>query len=268
MTSWKDQLQRDVELTAIPNRIVSLVPSQTELLHSLGLEKQVVGITRFCVHPPQWLKEKTIIGGTKNIDIDKINRLQPDLIIANKEENIKEQVEALQSIAPVYVSDVTNLPDALDMIHQIAAITGTIETGEQITYQVRKAFDAFENNHAPLLSAAYLIWRKPYMTVGGDTFIHDMLTRCKLQNVFGDELRYPQVSIEQLAAMQPSIVILSSEPYPFKQKHSEEIQAQLPGAVIVLADGEMFSWYGSRLIFAADYFRQLQIQWNRMILKP
>lgn len=249
-------LQSLAELNYIPKRIVSLVPSQTELLYDLELDDTVIGITKFCIHPSDWRQRKTIVGGTKTVNIDKIISLQPDLIIANKEENIKEQVETLAEHFKVWVTDVSNLEDALQMIKDIGQITATSNNANSIVNAIIEDFSLLlQENDA--INTAYLIWRKPYMTVGSDTFIHDMLHRCGLKNIFGDQLRYPAITIDDLKQRDCRLLLLSSEPYPFKQPHIDELQMHLPTTKIILADGEMFSWYGSRLLHAADYFKQL-----------
>ncbi|CAN5289350.1 helical backbone metal receptor [soil metagenome] len=252
-----DQLQNKVVLNSYPpKRIVSLVPSQTELLHDLELEEEVIGITKFCVHPQSWHKSKTIIGGTKNINIEKIKALQPDLILANKEENIKEQIEALENIAPVWISDVTNFEEAISMIESVGLLTGKSNKTTALIENIKQSFRQLQTtNYKP--QTVYLIWNDPYMTVGGDTFINDMLEKCGLQNMFKDHTRYPQIAAEKLVALRPSLVLLSSEPYPFKEKHIQEIKTLVPNAKILLVDGEMFSWYGSRMLYAAQYFKEL-----------
>ena len=249
-----DQMGRPVELRASPRSIVSLVPSITELLYTLQLDEQVTGITKFCIHPNNWFREKTRVGGTKAIKADVIHALQPDLIIANKEENVKEQIEELAQHYPVWVTDVNNLADALEMIEQIGAITNTQPGTTRLISQINGAFSALQNKNQQL-KAGYLIWRNPYMTIGNDTFIHDMLGRCGFKNIFDHTTRYPAIETWQLT--QCDLLLLSSEPYPFQQKHIDELQAELPNTRIMLVDGEMFSWYGSRLLHAPAYFTNL-----------
>jgi ABC-type Fe3+-hydroxamate transport system substrate-binding protein len=256
MPSFTDQLHRTITLPGIPQRIVSLVPSQTELLYDLGLEAEVAGITKFCIHPESWFRNKKRIGGTKNVHTETVHGLQPDLIIANKEENVKEQVEALAEHYPVWISDVNNLEDACDMIRELGAITGKAARAAAILKDIRHRFTQFQPL-SPGLSTAYLIWKNPYMTIGNDTFIHYMLSRCGLQNVFADRTRYPAITVEELQTVNCQLLLLSSEPYPFKQQHIDELQQQLPDTQIMLVDGEMFSWYGSRLLHAPDYFESL-----------
>ncbi|MEO7313284.1 MAG: helical backbone metal receptor [Chitinophagaceae bacterium] len=240
-----------------PGRIISLVPSQTELLFDLGLDAEVVGITKFCVHPHEWFRSKTRIGGTKTVDIEMLSALQPDLILANKEENIREQVEALATICPVYVSDICNLDDALDMIRQVGQLVNRESNAARVAEKILQSFAGLDTaNHK--LSAAYLVWRSPFMAAGGDTYVSDMMELCGLENVFIDEIRYPEITIERLQLENCELLLLSSEPYPFKQQHIDEMQHLLPNTKIVLVDGEMFSWYGSRLIHAAVYFKELK----------
>ncbi len=238
-------------------RIISTVPSQTELLYDLGLGDAVVGITKFCVHPQSWFKSKTRIGGTKTLDIEKIKSLQPDLIIANKEENIKEQIEALHEVCQVYVSDIKTPEDNLQLIKDLGEKTGTRVSAIKLTSQLQSAI--FSLSKAQQLSAVYLIWRDPYMTVGHDTYIHAMMQKCGLQNCFETKSRYPETTIQHLKELQPDCILLSSEPYPFKEKHIEELHQHLPASKFFLVDGEAFSWYGTRLIKTVSYLNQLII---------
>lgn len=245
-----------------PSRIVTLVPSQTELLYDLGLSEQVVGITKFCVHPQEWFKTKTRIGGTKTLNIAKIKALQPDLILANKEENVREQVEELAKDFPVWVSDVNTLEDAYAMIKAIGALTGKRPEAERLTAGIQKEFNTLQSATAKLRTA-YLIWKDPFMTVGGDTLINDMIVKAGFENVFANKQRYPVISIDDLRIADCQLLLLSSEPYPFRQKHIDELQQHLPDTKIVLVDGEMFSWYGSRLLQAPAYFQCLQERLRR-----
>lgn len=238
-----------------PRRIVSLVPSQTELLADLGLDDRVVGVTRFCVRPPGWKQTKTIVGGTKQVDVDRIRALAPDLVLANLEENTRPMVEALDAVAPVYVTDVRDLRGALDMMRTVGHLTGRAERAGIIAAAVEAGFGRLERR-APL-RAVYLIWRHPYMTVGGDTFIHDVMARAGFANVFAGRRRYPEVTAETMAAARPDVVLLSSEPFPFTEEHADELRPALPGIPFLLVDGELFSWYGSRLRQAPPYLSAL-----------
>lgn len=261
MPSYKDQLGNKITLKQVPKRIVSLVPSQTELLYDLGLEDEVVGVTKFCIHPDEWFRNKTKVGGTKKLKVSKIAELEPDLIIANKEENEKWQVENLQELFPVWVSDISTLEGALEMISTVGEMTGKKEKVEEIVKDIKAGFKQLEKQvkGKKKKSVAYLIWQNPYMTIGTDTFIYHLMERCGLVNCFDEEeyYRYPTVTIDQIRDEKPDLVLLSSEPFPFKEIHQKEIQEHLPNTKVILVDGEMFSWYGSRLLKAPAYFMEL-----------
>lgn len=259
MPVFIDQTGRSVAIDSAPQRIISLVPSQTELLFDLGLSNEVAGITKFCIHPGEWFRSKTRVGGTKQIKIDAIHQLQPDLIIANKEENVKEQIEELQKHYPVWISDVNNLDDAYEMIAQIGLITGKQQAANEIIFRCKEQFTQLQTTDYKQ-KTIYLIWQEPYMTVGGDTFIHSMMEVAGFKNAYADKIRYPEITIDELRMANCQLLFLSSEPFPFKQKHIDELQIHLPATKIVLVDGEMFSWYGSRLLKAPAYFESLQQQ--------
>jgi ABC-type Fe3+-hydroxamate transport system substrate-binding protein len=259
MLSFIDQTGHEVVLGDTPTRIISLVPSQTELLFDLGLEKEVAGITKFCIHPEKWFRSKPRVGGTKQVKTDIIHQLEPDLIIANKEENVKEQIEELAGKYPVWTSDIHNLEEALVMIRDIGLITGKQAMANRIAEQIAEGFTTLTvPGHR--FRTAYLIWKDPYMTVGNDTFIHCMMETAGFDNVFSERKRYPAISTDDLKKSGCELLLLSSEPYPFRQKHMDELQHHLPAAKIILADGEMFSWYGSRLLKAPAYFTALRNQ--------
>ncbi|MDN5288940.1 MAG: cobalamin-binding protein [Mucilaginibacter sp.] len=255
MTVFHDQLNRVINLDKVPKRIVSVVPSQTELLFYLGLDAEVVGITKFCVHPEHRFKMVTKVGGTKQLNIAQIKTLQPDLIIANKEENERSQIEELMNICPVWISDIHNLDEALQMIRSVGAITDRETAAKTLCDDIASRFSKLILP-ALKLRVAYFIWRKPYMIAGNHTFIGSMLQKCGLMNVFQTN-RYPEINAEELVKAKPDVILLSSEPYPFKQKHIDEFKGILPQARVVLVDGEMFSWYGSRLLYAPAYFKEL-----------
>lgn len=252
-----DQMHRTIQVPTHPQRIISLVPSQTELLHDLGLGDRVVGITKFCIHPETWFKTKYRVGGTKKLDLAKIRALRPDLIIGNKEENERADIEALAEEFPVWMSDIRTLEDALDMIERIGEMTGTHAQALSLAERINNGFAAL-NPLEDELSAAYLIWREPYMAAGRGTFINDMLKRCGLQNVFDEgDARYPRLTPQDLAEADPDVILLSSEPYPFQEKHLAEINMICPGTPVRIVDGEIFSWYGSHLLHAPAYFGTL-----------
>lgn len=251
-----DQIGHQITLKNTPQRIISLVPSQTELLYDLGLNENVVGITKFCIHPNEWFKTKNRVGGTKTVNFEKVAALKPDLIIANKEENTQSEIEELQKLYPVYTSDINILEESFDMIKTIGEITNTSAKANAI---INRVITDFENLKPlqPSKSVLYFIWQQPFMSIGTDTFINDMLTRSGFKNALTDKARYPELTEKQIETISPKLIFLSSEPFPFKEKHINAFQQICPQAKVVLVDGEMFSWYGSRLTKAKDYFVDL-----------
>ena len=237
-------------------KIVSLVPSLTELLFHLGLDDQVVGRTKFCIHPADKVKLVPKIGGTKNVNIQKVMDLKPDLIFANKEENTKSDIEALQQSCKVHVTEIANFKQAIFAIDDIGLMTNTAEIATTLIEEIEKSFSYLK----PKLQKAkvcYLIWQKPYMSIGNDTYIHDMLEICGFESICKNQTRYPELTLDNIKFKQPDYIFLSSEPFPFKQLHIDELQAHLPDCKILLVDGEYFSWYGSRMVGAAQYFSDL-----------
>ena len=249
-----DQMGRNVEVCENPKRIISLVPSQTELLHYLGLEDEVIGITKFCIHPTNWFQNKKRIGGTKDLKITDIISLKPDLIIGNKEENNQSDIEELERLFPVWMSDINNFEDALAMIEEVGFLTHTITKAKLLISKINDNFKSCSkiggNN-----SVIYFIWDKPVMVAGKNTFIDSILNKLGLVNLIQAN-RYPNLENTILKG-QPDYLFLSSEPYPFSGKHVQKFQELYPKTKILLVDGEMFSWYGSRLIFTPEYVKNL-----------
>lgn len=250
-----DQLNRPIHLNDGPMRIVSLVPSQTELLYDLGLDEEVVGITKFCVHPDVWYRTKTRIGGTKTVNIEKVKSLSPTLIIANKEENTKSDIEALEKIAPVWISDIRDLDSAYDMIDKIGLLTGKSENATALLQSIRNSFGKIHKKHPPK-KVLYVIWNDPIMVVGKDTFIDAVLEHIGFKNAVAASSRYPELTIAEAKELNPDLIFLSSEPFPFKGWHILEFEKQFSESKVVLVDGEMFSWYGSRLLRSGGYFEE------------
>ena len=258
--TYIDQLGNSITLGFPPIRIISLVPSQTELLFDLGLNQEVIGVTKFCIHPEQKVHAKFKIGGTKKLNIELIRSLKPDLIIGNKEENTREEIELLQAEFPVWMSDISNLDEALDMISRVGEI---VDRAPEAAYLVHLISIGFKDLQTLALErrisadVLYMIWKKPYMAAGRATFIDDVMRKIGLNNVLA-EARYPVLETETIGQLNPQLIFLSSEPYPFGEKHIAEFSTLMPGAHVRIVDGEMFSWYGSRLVKAVGYLFQLQ----------
>jgi ABC-type Fe3+-hydroxamate transport system substrate-binding protein len=257
MINSTDQLGNKIKLDKIPDKIISLVPSQSELLWDLGLQKELIGITKFCIHPNKMFTSIAKIGGTKNINIEKVKSFNPDLIIANKEENQKEQIEELQKFFPVWISDIYNLTDALNMITELGKLLNKKNVADLLANSINNKFESI-NKIIKKKNVVYLIWQQPIMAASSNTFIDSMLNVCGFNNLIENKSsRYPEVSAKELINLNPDFVFLSSEPYPFKKNHIDFYKKLLPNSKVILVDGEFFSWYGSRLKFAPDYFNEL-----------
>ncbi|MEM1124500.1 MAG: helical backbone metal receptor [Bacteroidota bacterium] len=250
-----DQIGRTVHTPELPKRIISLVPSITELLVDLGLTNRLVGRTKFCVHPEGIVRSIPKVGGTKRVAFEKIAALQPDLIIANQEENDEGQIKQLMVHFPVWVSQVPTFAAGLEMVQSVGQLTQTVEKANNI---IERSSVAWQQLYAePSMKTAYLIWQKPYMTIGNDTYIHDVLRQLGFLNVFSEATRYPTFTLSDLQQRQPQLILLSSEPFPFKQQHLDTLQLAFPNTSVRLVDGEAFSWYGTRFLKTANYLREL-----------
>jgi ABC-type Fe3+-hydroxamate transport system substrate-binding protein len=259
LRKFTDQLGRQIDIPYPPQKIVSVVPSQTELLFDLGLDEELAAITKFCIHPKESVNTKQKVGGTKSLWLDHIQQLEPDLILANKEENSQAEIECLAQKFPVWISDIKNLGDALEMIRTVGEITNKSDRANYLAQTISERFSNIASFSR--LRAIYLIWNKPYMTVNSDTFIHDMLGFAGFENMTSSlDQRYPELSLEDLKTMQADVVLLSSEPFPFAEHHKSALAEVLPNSSIHLVDGELFSWYGSRLMHSPNYFINLRQQ--------
>ncbi|HEX7122111.1 MAG TPA: cobalamin-binding protein [Gemmatimonadaceae bacterium] len=244
-------------------RLVSLCPSLTELLFDLGVGGQVVGRTRFCIHPADGVRDVERVGGTKNPKIARIIELEPDLVLMNEEENRIEDAQALQAAGlRVHASMPRTADDTAAMVRSIAAAVGRDAEGERIARDIEARADRVRRAHEgkPPVRYAYLIWREPWMVVNDDTFIAALLALPGGRNVFGDRAeRYPTIMPDELVAADPELVFLSSEPFPFKEKHVEELTSLtgLPRERFRLVDGELLSWHGSRTPRGIDYAEQV-----------
>ena len=255
-----DQLGTSHAFQKVPSRIVSMVPSHTETLFDLGLEDHIFGITKFCVHPAHFKKQKTIVGGTKNAKYDKIITLKPDIIFCNKEENTIEMVQELQKICTVWVTDIVTLDDNKNMITDFGKIFEKQKMAAQFVEKIDDKINSITIDAKSQKKVAYCIWKNPWMVAGGNTYLDTMLQINNLKNVFDNQSRYPETNLNQIRALKLDYFLLSSEPYPFKEKDVLEIQKSLPNTNCKIVDGEMFSWHGTRLLKALDYFELLRFK--------
>jgi len=251
---FQDQMGHTITLREYPQRIISLVPSLTELLFDLGLEEKIVGVTRYCILPEEKVALKIKVGGPKEFQFQVIDDLKPDLIIGNKEENYREGIRRLQDKYPVWMSDIVTIDNALKMIGSMGRLVNRDQHADQLVDEIQTGFR--ELTFTPQLKVAYLIWKNPCMAAGGNTFIHEMLHLCGFINLFEKKSRYPRITPEELEGA--AVILLSSEPYPFTPEDVKSFRKRYPKKVICHVDGPMFSWYGSRMKYAPAYFRRLR----------
>ncbi len=254
MLLTKNNLHKIKELKPV-QKVVSLVPSLTETIAFFGGASSLAGVTRFCKYP-EGIREKTaVVGGPKNFDVEKILSLEPDVVVAVKEENDKARILQLAEQVPVILFDVRHFDDALEMIKTLGTLLGTENRASQKVFEIKHSFETLTGiNQRP--KCFYLIWKKPWMAAGKATFINEMLQRAGFENIA--EGRYPEISEKDF--LRAEVVLLSSEPFPFNEKHQRELQQRFPDLKVILVDGEMFSWYGIRILQAADYFRSLKVR--------
>ncbi len=261
--TWTDALGRPVEITTPPKRIVSLVPSITEALFAFGLGKRIAGVTKFCTEPADGVAGLPKVGGTKNVDVEAVVKLKPDLVIANAEENEKADIEALVAAGlTVFVTYPRTVIHATAMMRTLAEITDKKEAAAPLVAAIEAEVAlarAADQERTPL-RVFCPIWREKWMTIGPDTYMHDFLSSCGLQNVYGDSSeRYPEIELSDVAAKRPDIVLLPDEPYRFARKHVKEVAAAIPGideSRIYLVDGKDVCWYGPRIADSLHRIRE------------
>lgn len=261
-----DALGRSVELPDVPRRIVSLVPSITETLFAFGAGEAVAGVTKFCVEPAEAVAAKAKVGGTKNVDIQRTLALQPDLVIANMEENERRDIEQLTAAGvPVYVTYPRTVAEGIQMMRDIAALTGTNATAQTYIQDAEAELErALAANEARGLVRVFCpIWRNPWMTIGRETYMHDFITVCGGCNVFAGKMgRYPQITLAEVARRAPQVTLLPDEPYRFRPQHMAELEAypQVPAVRdrrIYLLDGKHLCWYGPRIAEGLRHVQEL-----------
>lgn len=270
MPVFSDQLGREVHIVDHPQRIVSLVPSITELICDLGCADALVGITKFCVHPDEVFRSRTRVGGTKDFKPEIIDSLSPHLIVANKEENPKIATLKLAEKYPVWISDVSDTASGLDLIRKLGDVMEQKEKAEDLASKTEAGLirlsGASANANKP--TALYLIWKNPYMAAGTDTFISSMLSNLGLQNALEawaeKGKRYPRMDEAQIGELAPDFIFLSTEPYPFRETDCQNLEFHCK-QFCKLVDGEAFSWYGSRVLKSMDYLQNLAHQVHEVI---
>lgn len=239
-----------------PRRIVSLIPSITETLCHLGLADALVGVTVYCVEPRDVVRGKRRIGGEKDPDLAAIRALEPDLVIANIEENVREHIETLRAWSiPVWVTYPRTVAEALAMIRELGEVTGTTARAELMLAELEPLYARVRAESAARrpVPVFYPIWRQPWMTVGPDTYIHDLLAVCGGANVFADRAeRYPTITLDEVAARRPEVILLPDEPFRFRRAHLADFApfADVPAVRdgrLHLVDGKPFSWHGPRI---------------------
>ena len=251
----EDQMGREIEILNKAFNVVSLVPSITELLVYWKQKYRLRGVTSFCPNP---FGKVYSIGGTKNPNLLDIMDIEPDLIIANKEENRKEDIELIAKHFPTYISNINKLEDVYVMMKDLGKIFKQEERAQSLFKEISESMRKFEFGHGWKRKALYFVWRKPMMIAGGNTFIDDMIERAGFKNI-GREVgdRYPEITKDRIAELQPDVILLSSEPYRFNKVHRDELKDLIPLENIVFVDAKYFSWYGSRLRGSAAYFTEL-----------
>jgi ABC-type Fe3+-hydroxamate transport system substrate-binding protein len=256
---YRDALDRDIDIPAPPQRIVSLVPSLTEALFAFGAGDRVVGRTRYCVEPHDAVHSVPKVGGTKNVDADAVARLQPDLGIANVEENTREDIERLVDAGlTIFVTYPRSVSAAVEELRLIAEITDTRNEAAPILVEAADEIEFAEADERPRMRVFCPIWREPWMTIGPDTYMHDLLTLCGGQNIYDDSPdRYPEVTLAGVAARDPEIILLPDEPFHFREKHIPEVIAEVGDKRIYLVDGKLLCWYGPRIPEAIRHIRRL-----------
>lgn len=254
MKTVTDHLGRELSYSFPPKRIISFCPAITETMYHLHLQKEVVGRTRFCIHPQPEVNEAINVGGTKDMKLDRIHDVKPDFIIAEKEENTKEMVEELEKHYPVFVFEIQTYDDALRMIQDLGDITNRMTEAQRMIFDINTKFKQLP--HMKNARVAYVIWKNPYMVVGKNTYIQSLLQKMGFVNPFIDyEGRYPAISEEDLWDAQLDYLFLATEPFPFQEKHVKEFRKQLPHTKPMIIDGEMF-WYGAKMLEAVHYFKE------------
>lgn len=267
----------------IPQRVVSLVPSVTESLFDLDLGDRLIAITDYCVRPAEKVAALRKIGGTKNPDVETIIALRPDLVIMNREENRKADAEALQAAdVPIWVATPTTVKQAIDLLWDMMNVFEHAAMTERVHF-IDIAYEQTLRATAGLIPVRVFvpIWRDPWMTASRDTYLHDLLATCGAENVFADGdrriplatatgtadalppddarlenrgMRYPRITLDEVVAAQPDLILLPNEPYAFTEQDGDTLAAlDTPAGErgqVYLMDGSLLTWHGTRIAYA------------------
>jgi ABC-type Fe3+-hydroxamate transport system substrate-binding protein len=244
-----DHLNRTVILKSKPERVVSMVPSLTETLADLGLAENLVAVTRFCKYPSNVVNTLPKIGGPKNINLEKIIDLKPDFVVAVKEENNKKQVLSLAEHVPVFVFDINTLEDSFDMLQLLGTIFEIQEISAQWIKRIKEKLEILKPS-VVAEKTLYMIWKKPWMAAGKSTFIGSMMQVAGFNNLISG--RYPEISENEMR--KADAILLATEPYHFNENDRKQLQEMFSGTRVIIVDGEMFTWYGTHMLKAFDYF--------------
>ena len=259
-----DDLGIPVRLDHLPARIVSLVPSLTETLFTLGAGERLVGVTDYCIHPAEAVRDIPHVGGTKDPSIARILELTPDLVIANAEENEKNDVEQLRNHTTVFVTHPSTVAGAIKTVQDLGAMTGTVDKAGRFAEACRHTLDSLAGQTPRTTHrTACLIWRNPWMAAGPATYMSDLIRTAGFENIFiKREPRYPKTTIDALVSANPDVILLPNEPYPFGEAEKDEIFDRFASAAgtpsILLVEGTYFAWFGSRTLDALEYLKKLK----------
>lgn len=250
-----DALGHTFEFSAPPKRVVSLVPSLTEVLFDLGAGASVAGVTSFCIHPPQARETAAVVGGTKNPKVDVIRQLAPDLVYMNLEENLKRHAEAIREFAPVFVTEPKKVADVESLILQLARIHAREREGDAIVSRLAAALEEVRRK-ARRFTFAVAIWKNPWMWCGGDTYVSNLVAEAGGLNVFAGQTRYPTLQAEDVVREhRPEVIFLPDEPYLFTDDDAADLRAKTGARVVGPFAGDLFTWHGTRTVEGLAFLR-------------
>lgn len=261
MITITDARNKKIVFSEPPKRVVSLIPSITEALFDLGAGEAIAGVSNYCIHPAEGVKNKIKVGGQKNPDMGKIKAIHPDLIILNMEENKPEHIKFLSQHYTTWVTYPRLFRDAENLLMQLGKVFDAESRASVYADKIRISSKQLSSIRRRKIKTMYLIWRNPWMSINRDTFIHNVLELHHMENVYAKrDKRYFEVTAQDIEDADPDIIILPDEPYHFREKHKSEFSHLSVSAVknsrIFLADGTYFCWYGTRTARASQYIHK------------